>query len=132
MVAEALLQGYPASIVGSWTHVKINRRLAAVQLAAQRSWRIADVNRTVTASIGLYVLVDVTYGRRDFYVIPGDELRRDLAERYPEFMSIVGGERPHNPTSRQAAIYPGQVEAWRNRWALFGEAAQPAEGDADA
>ena len=131
-VAEALLQGYSASLEGPRTHVKINGRLAAVQLAAQGAWMIDDINRATAAAIGFYILVDVTDGRRDFYVVPGDDLRSGVEERHHEFMLKVGGVRPRNPDSRHTAIYPAQVEAWRNRWSLFDQAAQPSGGDASA
>ena len=35
-------------------------------------------------------------------------------------------------TVASTAIYPVQVEAWRNRWSLFDQAAQAAGGDASA
>ncbi|WP_406070344.1 hypothetical protein [Micromonospora sp. NBC_01638] len=72
----------------------------------------------------------MTDGRRDFYVVPGDDLRAGVRERHDEFMASVGGVRPRNPNSRHAAIYPANVEAWRNRWSLFEDVAQPATGDA--
>ncbi|MBQ1059834.1 hypothetical protein AB0F90_06655 [Micromonospora chalcea] len=131
-VAEALLQGYSASLEGPQTFVKINGRRAAVQVAAQGAWMIADVYKATAASIDFYVLVDVTDGRRNFYVVPGDDLRSGIDERHQEFMSRVGGVRPRNPDSRHTAIYPAQVEAWRNRWSLFDRAAQHAGGDASA
>ncbi|MEW2384315.1 hypothetical protein AB0873_19800 [Micromonospora sp. NPDC047707] len=131
-VAEALLQGYTASLEGPQTFVKINGRRAAVQVAAQGAWMIADVYKATAASIDFYVLVDVTDGRRSFYVVPGDDLRSGIDERHQEFMSRVGGVRPRNPDSRHTAIYPAQVKAWRSRWSLFDRADQPASGDASA
>ncbi|MEO3777289.1 hypothetical protein ABGB16_10645 [Micromonospora sp. B11E3] len=74
-VAEALLQGYSASLDGPQTFVKINGRTAAVQVAAQGGWMIADIDKMTAMSTDLYVLVDVTDGRRAFYVVPGDDLR---------------------------------------------------------
>ena len=129
-VAEALLQGFTASLQGPQTFVEVNGRRAAVQVAAQGAWMIADVYKATAASIDSYILVDVTDGRRDFYVVPGDDLRSGIDERHQEFISRVGGVRPRNPDSRHTAIYPAQVEAWRNRWSLFERADQPASGDA--
>ncbi|NBE79599.1 hypothetical protein [Micromonospora rubida] len=91
---------------------------------------IADIDQMTAASIDLYVLVDVTDGRRDFYVVPGDELRSGVRERHDEIMASVGGIRPRYPSSRHTAIHPANVEAWRNRWSLFSDPAQPACGDA--
>lgn len=126
VVAEALLQGYSASLDGAQTFVKINGRKAAVQLAGQGGWIVADIDKMTAMSVDLYVLVDVTDGCRDFYVVPGDELRGGVRERHDEFMTSVGGVRPRNPNSRQTTIYPADVEVWRSRWSLFAHAAQPA------
>ncbi|WP_205779539.1 hypothetical protein, partial [Micromonospora aurantiaca] len=84
------------------------------------------------ASIDFYVLVNVTDRPRDFYVVPGDDLRSGMDERHQEFMSRVGGVRPRNPDSRHTAIYPAQVETWRNQWSLFAQAAQPASKEASS
>ncbi|MEV1017044.1 hypothetical protein AB0I95_05925 [Micromonospora sp. NPDC049751] len=129
-VAAALLYGYSASLNGPQTFVTINGRKAAVQVAAQGTWMIADIDRMTAMSIDVYILVDVTEGRRDFYVVPGDDLRAGVRERHDEFMASVGGVRPRNPESRHTAIYPKDVEAWRNRWSLFEDVTQPAIGDA--
>ncbi|MEV0217680.1 hypothetical protein [Micromonospora sp. NPDC050695] len=91
---------------------------------------VADIDRMTAMSVDVYVLVDVTEGRRDFYVVPGDDLRAGVRERHDEFIASVGGVRPRNPESRHTAIYPKDVEAWRDRWSLFEDVAQPAIGDA--
>ncbi|CCH19431.1 Protein of unknown function [Micromonospora lupini str. Lupac 08] len=123
------MQGYSASLHGPQTFVKINSR-TAVQVVAQGGWMVADIDRMTAMSTDLYVLVDVTDGRQDFYVVPGEDLRAGVCERHDDFMASVGGVRPRNPDSRHAAIYPGSVEAWRNRWSLFEDVAQPVSGDA--
>ncbi|RAN94253.1 hypothetical protein [Micromonospora noduli] len=129
-VAEALLHGYSASLHGPQTFVTINGRKAAVQAAAQGTWMIADIDRMTAMSVDVYVLVDVTEGRRDFYVVPGDDLRAGVRERHDEFMASVGGVRPRNPESRHTAIYPKDVESWRDRWSLFDDATQHVVGEA--
>lgn len=129
-VAEALLHGYSASLHGAQTFVTVNGREAAVQVAAQGAWMIADINKMTAMSSDLYVLVDVTDGRRDFYVVPGDDLRAGVRERHEEFMASVGGVRPRNPNSRHTAIRPAHVQAWRNRWSLFDQAAESVSEDA--
>ncbi|MGC4861143.1 hypothetical protein ACLQ23_17980 [Micromonospora sp. DT41] len=40
----------------------------------QGSLMIADIDKMTAMSIQFYVLVDVTEGRRDFCVVPGDKL----------------------------------------------------------
>ncbi|MFG1744164.1 hypothetical protein ACGFJ4_08335 [Micromonospora chalcea] len=44
-VAEALLRGYSASLEGPQAFVKIKGRQAAVQVAAQGAWMIADLHK---------------------------------------------------------------------------------------
>lgn len=101
-----------------------------MQVAAHGGWMIVDIDRMTAMSVDLNVLVDVTDRRRDFYVVPGDDLRAGVRERHDEFIASVGGVRSRNPDSRHAAIYPANVEAWRNRWSLFEDVTQPAIGDA--
>ncbi|WP_327038012.1 hypothetical protein [Micromonospora maris] len=99
----------------------INDKTAAVQVAAQGGWMIADIDKMTAMSVGIYVLVDLTDGRRDFYVVPGDELRAGVRARHEGFMASVGGVRPRNPDSRHTTIYPANVETFRDRWSLFGQ-----------
>jgi hypothetical protein len=118
-VAEALLRGYSVTIQGPQTFIQVNGRTATVMVAAQGAWMVADIDKFIAASTETYVLVNLTGDRRDCYVVPGDELRRGVAERHREFMKRVGGTRPRNPDSRQTAIEPLHVEAWQSRWSLF-------------
>lgn len=118
-VAEALLRGYPASIAGAQTFIEVNGGGAVVSVAAQGAWQIDNIDKFTKKGVEIYVLVDVTDGRRDFYVVPGDELRRGVAERHAEFLAKHDGTRPRNPDSRHAAIEPAHVESWKNRWVLF-------------
>lgn len=131
-VAEALLHGYSASLHGARTFVEINGKRAAVQLAAQGAWMIADIEKMTAMSADFYILVDVTGGRRDFYVVPGDDLRAGVRQRHDEFMASVGGVRPRNPKSGHTAIYPANVETWRSQWPLFDNASQADSGGATA
>ncbi|WP_139587647.1 hypothetical protein [Micromonospora orduensis] len=101
-----------------------------MQVAAQGDWIIADIDRMTAMSVHVYVLANVTEGRRDFYVVPGDDLRAGGRKRHDEFMASVGGVRPRNAESRHTAIYPKDVDEWRDRWSLFADATQPAVGDA--
>ncbi|MEU8209391.1 hypothetical protein AB0B85_09340 [Micromonospora sp. NPDC049044] len=91
---------------------------------------IADIDKMTATPVGLYVLVDVTDGRRDFYVVPGDYLSAGVHERHEEFMASVGGVYLRNPDSWHTTIYSANVEAWRNSWSLFEDVTQPATGDA--
>src|SRR3954470_24117784 len=78
VVGEALLRGYPAALRGSSTYVEINGHIAQVQVAAKGSWMIENVEKYVSGSVETVVLVDITGGVREFYIVPGDQLRRDV------------------------------------------------------
>jgi hypothetical protein len=118
-VAQALLQGYKAGLVGRTSYIEVNGQKAQVQVAAKGAWQIDDVDKYTSAAIGHIVLVDVTDGLREFYVCPGDKLRADVRKRHDDYVTSQGGTRPRNPESKHAAIYPEQVRKWRNAWKRF-------------
>jgi hypothetical protein len=118
VVAEALLHGYSANLHGAQTFVQVNGRTVAVMAAAQGAWMIENVDKFTDSNTEAYVLVDLTGGKRDFYVVPGDDLRREVGERHQAFMSRVG-VRPRNPDSKHTKIEPEQVGRWRSQWSLF-------------
>jgi hypothetical protein len=115
-VAEALMRGHQAALVGRSSYIEVNGHKAQVQVAAKGAWQIEDVDKYTSATIEHIVLVDLTEGLREFYICPGDLLRRDVRERYDQFLTSKGGTRPRNPDSRHSAIYPEQVRKWRNGW----------------
>jgi hypothetical protein len=115
-VAEALMRGHQAALVGRSSYIEVNGHKAQVQVAAKGARQIEDVDKYTSATIEHIVLVDLTDGLREFYICPGDLLRRDVRERYDQFLTSKGGTRPRNPDSRHSAIYPEQVRKWRNGW----------------
>jgi hypothetical protein len=108
-VAEALMHGYKATLVGRSSFIEVNGHKAQVQAAAKGSWQIADVDKYIAATIERVVLVDLTDGLREFYICPGDALRSDVRRRHEQFLTSKGGTRPRNPDSRHSAIYPEHV-----------------------
>jgi hypothetical protein len=115
-VAEALMRGYNAVLVGRSSHIEVNGHKAQVQVAARGAWQIDDVDKYASGTIDHFVLVDVTDGLREFYVCPGDQLRRFVRTHHDQFVRSKGGTRPRNPDSRHFALYPEQVQARRNGW----------------
>jgi hypothetical protein len=115
-VAEALLRGYQAALVGRSSYIEVNGHKAQVQVAAKGAWQIEDVDKYTSASIEHVVLVDVTDGLREFYICPGDQLRSLVRKRHDEFVRSKGGTRPRNPASKHFALYPEQVRKWRKGW----------------
>lgn len=118
-VGEALLRGFRASVRGPSTYIEVNGHVAQVQVAAKGTWMIENVDRYVAGTVETVVLVDLTAGARDFYIVAGDELRRDVLQRHKAFLERVGGTRPRNPSSKHAGIRPEDVHRWRNRWNRF-------------
>jgi hypothetical protein len=118
-VAEGLLLGYKSILIGPYSYIEVNGHKAQVQVAGQGAWQIENVDKYTSASIETIVLVDVTDGLREFYVCPGDSLRDDVRKRHEAFVSSKGGTRPRNPDSKHAAVYPEQVQQWRNNWSRF-------------
>lgn len=113
---EAWLHGYKATVVDPRTFIQVNGHKAQVQVATQGAWQIEDVFKYTSATIEHIVLVDLTGDRRDFYICPGDELRSDVRQRFDEFLSRNAGQRPRNPDSTHAAVYPTDVQKWQNNW----------------
>jgi hypothetical protein len=115
-VAEALMRGYPAAIVGRSSYIEVNGHKAQVQVAAKGAWQIEDVDKYTSATIEHVILVDLTDGLREFYICSGDLLRSEVRKRYDQYLASKGGTRPRNPASKHTAIYPEQVRKWRNGW----------------
>ena len=115
-VAEALMRGYKATLIGRSSYIDVNGHKAQVQVAAKGAWQIDDVDKYTSATIEDVVLVDITDGLREFYICPGELLRSDVRKRHDQFLASKGGTRPRNPDSKHAAIYPEQVRKWRNGW----------------
>lgn len=115
-VAEALMRGYQATLVGRSSLIEVNGHRAQVQVAAKGAWQIDDVDKYTSATIDRVVLVNLTDSLREFYICPGVHLRSDVRKRYDEFLASKGGTRPRNPSSKHAAIYPEHVRKWLNAW----------------
>jgi hypothetical protein len=115
-VAEALMHGYHAAVVGRSSLIEVNGHQALVQVAAKGAWQIEDVDSYTAGKIECMVLVNLTDDTPQYYICPGDQLRDDVRKRYDEFLASKGGTRPRNPASKHAAIYPEHVRKWRNDW----------------
>lgn len=118
-VAEALIRGYKAALVGPASYIEVDGHKAQVQVAAKGAWQIVDVDKYTSSTIEHVVLVDLTGDRREVYICPGDALRSEVRKRYDAFVLSKGGTRPRNPDSKHAAIYPEQVRQWHSNWSRF-------------
>lgn len=118
-VAEALLRGYDASLRGPRTYIEVNGHVAQVQVATQGAWMVENIDKYLAGTVDTVVLVDTTGGVREFYIAPGDQLRRLVEGGYARWLASVGGTRPRNPASKHTAISPEAVRRWRGRWKRF-------------
>jgi hypothetical protein len=117
VVAEALLRGLSSRLQWTQTYVEVNGHKVQVQVAAKGAWQIDDIDKYTSATVEHIILVDITDGRREFYVCPGDKLRAAVRQRHADFVASKGGVRPRNPHSKHSAIQPEHVHKWRNTWA---------------
>lgn len=93
-VAQALLQGFKAGLVGRSSYIDVNGHKAQVQVAAKGARQIEHVDKYTSASIEHIVLVDVTDGLREFYLCPGDSLRAEVRRRHDDFLARKGALDP--------------------------------------
>jgi hypothetical protein len=119
VVAQALLRGNNAQIVGRSSLVDINGRLAEVHVATKGAWQIANVDRFVSATTPRVIFVDLTGTVPEFFILHGDSARNTVKRHHETFLSRVGGVRPRNPKSKHAAVRRDQIQRGRNRWSLF-------------
>jgi len=99
VVAEALLRGYDAQTVWRSGLVEINGHQAEVKMTTTGRWQIGDIYKFAEATIQRIVFVDVTETGPDFYIMDGDEARRNSqAELRP---------MEEQPPGRGKAAYTG-------------------------
>ncbi|MFJ1789603.1 hypothetical protein ACIOML_35505 [Streptomyces anulatus] len=119
VLAEALLRGIPSQLHGAATYVDVGPYLVQVMVATQGAWMIADIDTATSLTCERVILIDVTNGRRDFYVAEGAAFRAGVRARHEAFLQKQGGTRPRNPDSKHTAVRPGDVAEWRERWDLL-------------
>ncbi|MER6241045.1 hypothetical protein ABT185_34230 [Streptomyces clavifer] len=119
VLAEALLRGIPSKLHGAATYVDVGPYMVQVMVAAQGTWMIADIDATTSLTCERVVLVDVTNGRRDFYIVEGTVFRAGVRARHDAFLHQQGGIRPRNPDSKHTAVRPADIAEWRGRWDLL-------------
>ena len=115
-VAEALMRGFNAGLLGNSSFIQVNGHKARVQVAAKGTWIIENVDKFHAETVEFNVLVNVTHSPPEFYVCPGEKLRADVLKRHQGYLASKGGVRPRNPDSKHAAIRPEQVAKWRDGW----------------
>jgi hypothetical protein len=119
VVAQALLRGHPAQLVGRSSLVEINGQRAEVHVATKGNWQIADVDKFVNAKTPRVIFVDLTGTVPEFFIADGDRVRASVRRQHEAYLKRVGGVRPRNPNSKHAAVRGDLVQRWRNRWSLF-------------
>lgn len=119
VVAQALLRGSDAQIVGRSSLVEINGRRAEVHVATKGDWQIGNVDRFLSATTPCVVFVDLSGTVPEFFILDGDGARATVKRHFEAFLARSGGVRPRNPQSKHAAVRYDQVQRGRNRWSLF-------------
>lgn len=119
VLAEALLRGIPAQLHGAATYVDVGLYRAQVMVAAQGAWMIADIDATTALTCERVILIDLTNGRREFYIAEGTAFRAGVRARHEAFLQQQGGTRPRNPDSKHTAVRPADIAEWHNRWDLL-------------
>jgi hypothetical protein len=119
VVAQALLRGCDARIVGRSSLVEVNGRQAEVHVATKGAWQISNIDKFLGASTSRVVFVDLTGTVPEFFILEGDRARAVVKRHHDSYMERVGGIRPRNPKSKHAAVRRDHIQRWRNRWSLF-------------
>ncbi|MEU1122481.1 hypothetical protein ABZ371_02560 [Streptomyces sp. NPDC005899] len=91
---------------GAAAYVDVGAYVAQVMVAAQGAWMIADIETTTALTCERVILVDVTDGRRDFYVTEGAAFRTGVRARHEAFLRQQGGTRPRNLNSNHTTVRP--------------------------
>jgi hypothetical protein len=93
-----------------------------VQVFSCRSvgWQLR-ASRPLADDTFAVVLVDLSQNPPNFYPVPGEWLKADVASRYSAYLEQHGG-RPRSPDSDHYGLKTYMVERWRDRWdVLTGE-----------
>lgn len=117
-VAEAIIQTkLPAEVKREERRYRLQVGGRLVQVTARRTgeWQVTDATRPLASDTDILILVDFIPDAPEFYPIPADWFRRDVAERYAAFMQRVG-IRPRNPDSKHHGVHTADVAQWHDRW----------------
>ena len=121
--AEAIIQTrLPAEVQREERRyrLRVNSRLAQVTARRTGEWQVTDATRPLATDTDVLILVDFISEVPEFYPIPADWFRRDVAERYAAFLRRVG-TRPRNPNSKHHGVHTADVAQWRNRWDVLSD-----------
>lgn len=108
------MRSYQAALVGRSSLIEVNGHQALVQVAAQGSWQMQDVDAYTSGAIENVVLVDLTDGLREYYICPGNQLRSDVRKSYDAFLASKAAPALATRPAKHAAIYPEHVRRWHN------------------
>lgn len=106
VVAEALLRGLPAELVGRSTFVIVNGHKVQVHVARLGAWQVDPISAFLSSSAEFHVFVNVTDGLREFYVCPGEKVRAEVQARHEAYVASKGGVRPRTPSVSTRRLSP--------------------------
>ena len=59
------------------------------------------------------------YGEDVFYLLTWSDLQSLLGEHHTAYLAKVGGIRPKRPDSTHAALFPADLEAFKDNWSVL-------------
>lgn len=106
------------------------RRRLRVSTKRVGTWQTSTTYGSKIASaesIGrIWVFVDLSGPRPDFFVVPEDWMIEDIYEAHRKYLGTHGGTRARSPKSTHHAIRAERIHEWRDRWDLL----KPGKGSA--
>ena len=67
-----------------------------------------------------WVLVDFYPSTPDYYIMPGNWLRRKIYEDHQNYLRLHGGIRPITPKSTHHKVILEDIQRWKDRWEILG------------
>jgi hypothetical protein len=115
--AAAATRGHSVEVIGPRTRLSVDGRV--VQILSRRQpaspWQ-TSVDRPTVEDAQVVIFVDLTGEAPDFYVAPASWVAEDVRAQHEAWLAAIGGARPRNPESEQAAIPVERLQQWHQRW----------------
>lgn len=67
-----------------------------------------------------WVLVDFSLSSPEYYIMPGNWLRRKIYEDHQNYLRSHGGIRPITPKSPHHKVILEDIQRWKDRWEILG------------
>jgi hypothetical protein len=81
---------------------------------------IADGNLDRIKPNTFWLFVDLLTRKPRFFIVPDNELRKNIKKTHKEYLDFHNGVRPINEKSTPHAIAEERISKWENKWELLG------------